>query len=415
MTAQTVPQPLLAALDPVTSARQHLESTALNADDRGRVGLELEFHLVDLARPSRRPEWAEVQQLLTQLRELTLSSSVTVEPGGQLELSTCPQADVEQAIRALSADIAALRAVLARAGYGAAALGADPARPVRRINPNPRYAAMERHFAARGYSGSGRAMMNATAALQVNLDAGTPSQWTSRMALLRVLTPLFTAVSANSPYLAGAASGWSSMREQSWLGIDGLRSHRVPAGPPASAWADYALAAPVMLVRSEDGFQPVTELVRLREWLTDPSRVGRVAEPADLDYHLTTLFPPVRPRGYLELRCLDALPSEWWPAMVAFVVTLVDDPMAADLARDACAGITTDLAGAARFGLADPRLHRAAMACADIAAACGPDSLRPDLERLAELVASGRTPGDAVRERIEAVGPLRVLEEAAHA
>ena len=415
MTAQTVPQALDAVLDPVGAAREHFEMSALHPDNRGRVGLELEFHLVDLANPARRPDWTEVQRLLNELRGLPRSSRVTVEPGGQLELSTDPQDDLVGAITALADDSDALQAVLRGSGFGVAALGADPARAVRRINPNPRYAAMERHFTARGYAVAGRAMMSATAALQVNLDAGTPEQWTSRMALLRVLTPLFAAVSANSPYLAGATSGWASMREQSWLGIDGLRSDRIPTGPPAAAWADYALAAPVMLVRSGASFQAVTERIRLREWLIDPTRIGRAAEPTDLDYHLTTLFPPVRPRGYLELRCLDSLPRTWWPAVVAFVVTLVDDPFAADLARDACAGITTDLAGAARFGLTDPRLHRAAAACAEIAVARGPEALVPELERLAELIAAGRAPGDDVRDRIEAAGPLRVLEEAAHA
>ena len=55
--------------------------------------------------------------------------------------------------------------------------------------------------------------------------------------------------------------------------------------------------------------------------------------------HLSTLFPPVRPRGYLELRCLDALPDRWWPAVAALVTTLVDDPVAADEAAEACAPV----------------------------------------------------------------------------
>lgn len=419
MTAQTVPQrtTLVDAPrgDAVAGARAYVEASALQSDDRGRVGLELEFHLVDLARPARRPDWAEVHTLLTGLRGLPGGSKVTVEPGGQLELSTPPQADVEAAVRTLTGDISAMRPTLAGAGFGAAAIGADPARPLRRVNPNPRYAAMERHFSARGYARPGAAMMTATAALQVNLDAGAPHQWHSRMALLRVLTPLFTAMSANSPWIAGETSGWRSMRQQSWLGVDRRRSDPIAAGPPAAAWADYALAAPVMLVRSGTRYQAVTERVRLGEWLADPGRIGRAAEPADVDYHLTTLFPPIRPRGYLELRCLDALPLAWWPAMVGLVVTLVDDPTAADLARDACAGTVTDLAAAARFGLGDPRLHRAAIACADIAVSRCPDGLRPEVERLAELITAGRTPGDDVRDRIDQVGPLRALEEAAHA
>ena len=106
MTAQTVaqwttPGVTLAAADPVAAAREYLESTALHADSRGRVGLELEFHLVDLTRPARRPSWADVQQLLDQLTGLPGGSRVTVEPGGQLELSTDPQPDVEAAVRRL--------------------------------------------------------------------------------------------------------------------------------------------------------------------------------------------------------------------------------------------------------------------------------------------------------------------------
>ena len=69
---------------------------------------------------------------------------------------------------------------------------------------------------------------------------------------------------------------------------------------------------------------------------------------ADLDYHLTTLFPPVRPRGYVEIRCLDALPDRWWPALAALVATLVDDPVAADEAAELCAPVADAWQTAAR-------------------------------------------------------------------
>ena len=64
---------------------------------------------------------------------------------------------------------------------------------------------------------------------------------------------------------------------------------------------------------------------------------------ADLDYHLTTLFPPVRPRGYVEIRCLDALPDRWWPAIAAITATLLDDPVAADVAAEPCAPVADEL------------------------------------------------------------------------
>src|SRR6201986_2156914 len=72
---------------------------------------------------------------------------------------------------------------------------------------------------------------------------------------------------------------------------------------------------------------------------------------ADLDYHLTTLFPPVRPRRWLEIRYLDGLPSEIWPAVVFTLVTLLDDPVAAALAADAVESVATAWDTAARIGL----------------------------------------------------------------
>lgn len=413
MTAQTVQQPRL--LRDIESARHHVARTALRPDTRQRVGLELEFHLVDLRDPARRPRWAEVQALVAALPDMPSGSRVTVEPGGQLELSTPPATDASSAVAALRSDSAKLRAALAVAGYGAAALGADPARRVERVNPHPRYAAMERHFAARGRGRAGMAMMNATAALQINLDAGSPSQWQRRTSLLRALTPVMIAISATSPWLGGRASGWRSMRQEAWQGLDPRCSGPVPVGDPTSAWADQAMAAPVILTRQASGLVPVLERLRFEQWVAEPRRVGREPDLADLDYHLSTLFPPVRPRGYLELRCLDALPERWWPAVVGFVVTLVDDPVAADLAADLAQPVAHDLVEAAQLGLGHEPMAAAASRLAGVAASrCAP-ALRDDVERLAGLLADGRTPGDDIRRRIEDVGPLQVLEEEARA
>ena len=401
--------------DPVGHARALVAAAALREDTRGRVGLELELHLVDLRSPGRRPSWARVLELLACLPAMPGGSSVSVEPGGQVELSTVPLDGLVAAVAALRTDLGVLRGALADQGLGAASLGADPARPVARTNPHPRYAAMERHFGAVGCAEAGLAMMTSTAALQVNLDAGPAAGWEARLQLLRSLEPVLVALSAGSPYLAGRASGWHSMRQQAWQGIDPRRTGPLPAGGPAEAWAAYALDAPVMLLRDEAGLRPVTLPCSFAAWLAEPDRLGRRATPADLDYHLTTLFPPVRPRGYVELRCLDALPDRWWPALAALTVTLADDPVAADRAAELCGPLAVDGGSAARHGLADPALRAAAAGCVEAAAARCPDAVRPDLEALAELVASGRTPGDELRDRVLARGPLRLLEEEAHA
>ena len=415
-------QQMISALDESTvltiaDAREHVAVHALRPSTEGRVGLELEAHLVDLADPGRRPSWSRVQALLAALPKLPGSSSVTVEPGGQIELSTPPVGNATAAVRALGRDRAALGRLLNDHGFGAAALGADPARPVQRINPGARYVAMEQHFAAMGCGRPARAMMTATAALQVNLDAGSETNWSSRLRWVHDLLPVLVAASASSPHLGGRCSGWQSMRREAWHGIDPARTAPLTSGDPGEAWADYALAAPVMLVRDADGARPVTSRVSFAAWIQGHRAVDRPPTVADLDYHLTTLFPPVRPRGYLELRGMDALPDQWWPALVALAVTLIDDPEAADQAADVVAelGTTVSERHAARTGCADPAIRGVVLHCVDVAARRAAPALRPGLDDLAVLIESGRSVSDLLRERVDRVGPLKMLEEEAHA
>jgi glutamate--cysteine ligase len=401
--------------NPVESARDIITESALRSTDAHRVGLELEFHLVDLAHPERRPSWEVVRSLVANLPLMPARSSVTLEPGGQIELSTPPHPDLVSCISALRADREALRGALAAAGYGAAPLGADPARPVRRTNPHQRYVAMEQHFEALGYPGPGRAMMSATAALQVNVDAGPAAGWSDRLAHLQSLVPMLIAASATSPYLGGHSSGWHSMRQQTWHGIDPERSDPISSGDPSEAWADYALHAPVMLVAEAERLVPVTTRVPFGAWLGKPRLIGRAATRQDLDYHLTTLFPPIRPRGYVEIRCIDALPDRWWPAMAALAVTLIDDPVAADAAAELCEPVAGKWEAAARRGLGDPAVRAAVEGCMEVAARHCPTPLRTEVEAFAELISSGRTPSSELNDRIRSVGALRVLEEEARA
>jgi glutamate--cysteine ligase len=407
--------PLLASSDPLDTARRHIAEAALSDSTVGRVGLELEFHLVDLVRPARRPTWVEATRLAESIGALPFHSPVTLEPGGQIELSTPPGDDVVSAVQMLRADRDVLRARLREQGFGAAPLGTDLARPVARINPAQRYHAMEMHFDALGCAGAGKEMMTATAALQVNVDAGPADSWGDRLALIRSLVPMLVAASSTSPYLGGHSSGWHSMRQGTWDGIDHGRSDPVPAGEPTEAWATYALNAPVMLVDSGGQLRPVTSRVSFAGWLRGEAPFGRRPTMADLDYHLTTLFPPIRPRGYVEVRCVDAAPDRWWPALANLVATLLDDPVAADEAADLCAPVADAWQTAARRGLEDPLIRTAVTGCAELAARRAPAGLREEAEAFAELIASGRTPSGELRSRVDQAGPLAVLEEEAHA
>ncbi|HEV7193664.1 MAG TPA: ergothioneine biosynthesis glutamate--cysteine ligase EgtA [Jatrophihabitantaceae bacterium] len=411
---RTATLPPAVTITDIETARTHIATTALVPSSTARVGLELEFHVVDVTAPLRRPTWNDINAIVAAAGSLPCGSAITTEPGGQLELSGPPHSGVGFAIAALQTDERALRTAARRFGLGLAPIGADPARALARVTPVSRYAAMEQHFAALGCGGAGRQMMASTAALQVNLDAGPSRLWGERLDHLHRIGPVLSAISACSPMIAGRRSGWASMREQAWRAIDHARTGPLRrSNDPAGSWADYALAAPVMLVRDGEQATPVTTRVPLREWIRTPDLLDRAPTLDDVDYHLTTLFPPIRLRGYLELRFLDAVPDQWWPALAAITATLVDDATAAGEAAEACAHIDHGWGRAAREGLRRPDLHAAARRCVAIAASRCPESLRPAVAAYAELVDRGETPGTQLAHKISETAPEDAFVDAA--
>jgi glutamate--cysteine ligase len=397
---------------------------ALADSDIGTVGLEVETHLVDLGAVEGALRWDKVESAVELARAVTTSSSITVEPGGQLELSSSPAPHILTAVADMRRDVTSARLALAPLGLGLAHVGADPLRLPHRINPRPRYRAMEQHFAATGKALAGLIMMNSTAALQVNLQAGPQSKWPERVARAHRLGPTLVALSANSPWLRGRDTGWKSARQRAWAGLDAracgpLPGYLSPGGvaDPAAAWAHYALRAPVAFVRTgADDVAAVGRSVSFEQWATGAVRLGgRLPTAADLDIHLTTLFPPVRLRGYLELRYLDMTAPRWWPAIAAVTTTLMDDPVAADLAAEATEPAALLWRQAARAGLGDPVLADCARRCVEIAAGRVPAELATAVTDLAELIDAGRCPGDLLAERVAEVGPRAAFEELAHA
>ena len=318
-----------------------------------------------------------------------------------------PAAGVLGAVTAMQTDRAVVREHFARAGLGLLLLGADPLRAPRRIHPGGRYRAMERFFESSGTGAMGAAMMTATASVQINLDAGPQEGWAERVKLAHALGPTMIAVTANSPLLGGQFTGWVSSRQQVWGQLDSARCGPIlGAGvdDPTTDWARYALKAPVMLVHTPDA-EPVTEWVPFADW-ADGRRLlgGRRPTEADLDYHLTTLFPPVRPRRWLEIRYLDSVDDRLWPALVFTLATLLDDPAAADSAAAAVEPVATAWDVAARVGLAEPRLHAAARHCVGLVADRVPPSLRAAMDRLVGMVERGRCPADDVADEVRRTG-----------
>jgi len=373
----------------------------------GTVGAELEWFVVDEGDPCVRPGLDRVARAIPTV--LPAGSAVTTEPGGQLELSCLPQADVAAAVAALSDDVAAARTGLARDGLLLTGLGADPLRPAERLVRSARYDAMEAHFTALGpdCAAAGRTMMCSSAAVQVSLDAGQDGGGvqgaTERWQRAHAVGPALVAAFACSPLLEGAPTGWMSTRQRSWAVLDPARTAPPPAGlGPAEACTAMALSA-----RPLRG--PGAGAASFGAWLATGS-----ATVADLEDHLTTLFPPVRVRGWYELRYLDALPDPYWRVAVAVATAVLDDDVAADAARAACAPVEGRWRDAARQATADAELARAAKGCLQAAIEALPRLGAPGLARetagyLERFTARGRCPADDLLDAHRAGTPAARL------
>ncbi len=370
------------------------------ADPPGRVGVELELLTMTAENPSLRPRAADLFAI-TDGPALPENARLTVEPGGQIELSSRPYPGPGAAIDATATDLRALESRLGGAGIRVTALGLDPARPDRRIVHSPRYDAMEAYFDGDG--GAGMAMMCGTASVQVNLDLGDDASLPRRWRMAHALGPVLVAAFANSPLAGGRPTGAQSSRQQIWGLLDPTRSApALSVLPPADAWARYALAARVILVRGGPRrFQAVRTTMPFSAWMERGHELGYPTLD-DFAYHLTTLFPPVRPKGWLELRMIDAVPDPWWKVAVAVTTALLDDPEAFDMAERTCRPIGGCWVEAAAYGLGHPGLASATRTCFAAAMEAlprlgvGRETVEAAADFLDRYVDRGRSPADDV-------------------
>ncbi|MDO9380859.1 MAG: glutamate-cysteine ligase family protein [Nocardioidaceae bacterium] len=401
-------------LDPA-SAREMVAGAALTDRPPGPVGIEVEGHVHPLGRPDQHPDFAVIARVVDEMASLPHGGRTTVEPGGQVEVSSAVHPDAATAVAATRAEIALVRARLREEGLAWVFLGADPVRPSRRLNPAPRYACMEGWFDAQADSGvDGRTMMCSTAALQVNVEAGRPHEWAARVRRASRLGPMLTALTGTSAHLAGHDTGLVSARQRAWSGMDPLVSGPLDdTDDPVGTWTARALAAPVMHLPDDAGDLRCADADRsFAQWVEHPGD-WPAATAGDLRRHLTTLFPPLRLRGFLELRCLDSLPEPWWPAVVTAVVTWLDDERVHPTVDAALAPVAAHWSAATTVGLADPALAAAAVTCLDAALAVV-DLPAPDLAALAELrrlAARGTSVGAQVADDLRRRGAGPVLEE----
>jgi glutamate--cysteine ligase len=342
------------------------------------VGIELEWTVHHTEDPSRPLDPAALCAALGDHAPRTLrpdsphlalphGGTVTLEPGGQVEISTPPEASLSRLHAGTAADIDYVAARLAGAGLRLGDQGCDPHRPPRRLLHTPRYRAMERAFDRIGPHG--RAWMSGSAGLQVCLDAGTPDRVAARWTALHRLGPVLVALFANSPRQAGRATGWASSRVRTWFDTDPSRTHPPPPSDGAvGSWAGRTLDTPVLFVREGTEFHDIPEPVTFAGWIDGAAGApGRPPTYDDLDYHLSTLFTPVRARGYLEVRYLDAQPSGDWFTPVAVLAALFAREETVDEAAARALPAADRWVAAARDGLADPVLRAVASRVVELA------------------------------------------------
>lgn len=340
------------------------------------TGVELEYLVhhrddprrpVDLAQLARAlaPHTPRTVDVHSPAEPLPAGSTLSVEPGAQVEISSAPRESLPALAATVDEDLNYLRRLLRRAGLRLGQHAIDAHRRPRRLLDTKRYAAMERRFAPMGRDGL--TMMCSTAALQVCVDIGQGESVARRWAATHALGPPLLALFANSPVHADRRTGWASARWLAVLGTEQARTRAgVTTGDPATTWARRVLDTPLMVLRREhDSWDAPAGVTfadwvdgRVRQQLPHPPRVG------DLDYHLGTLFTPVRPRGYLELRYLDAQPPRHWLAPVAVLTALLGSTSTMEFVLRTCAPAAGRWDSAARYGLADPVIADVARAVA---------------------------------------------------
>jgi glutamate--cysteine ligase len=312
---------------------------------------------------------------------------ISFEPGGQIEISTAPKPTASEGIDSTQRLVKMLRDAMSSAGIELLARGVDPFNAIDAVPlqlQRERYAGMTRYFDSIGPSGV--QMMRQTAALQINLERGEDPK--SRWRLLNSLAPIVIALFANSRQYARKPTGWASYRAHLWRTLDPSRTGIIyeEAGH-IERYLRFALDA-IAMRGGGPGYRA------FREWIGEPA-INR----DDWLFHLSTLFPEVRPKEFFELRSADTIEPDALAAPVVFVTGLVYD--------DECARRASELIGApseklleraGRLGLADPETRRIASRLVVLALEGG-RRLGGDYLRRPHLEAAYRYFADALRAK----------------
>lgn len=273
------------------------------------------------------------------LADVTGGGAITLEPGGQFELSGAQTENVHQTCCEVHAHLAQLREVATPLGIGFLGIGMSPkwTREETPVMPKGRYKIMSAYMPKVGKLGLD--MMFRTCTVQVNLDFSSEVDMVKKLRVGLALQPVATALFANSPFTDGKPNGFLSFRSEIWRDTDPDRTGMLPwafeEGMGFERWTDYALDVPMYFLKRGDNYIDVAGQ-SFRDLLDGKLAAlpGERATISDWANHLTTIFPEVRLKRYLEMRGADGGPSVRLCALPALWAGLLYDDTALDAAWD---------------------------------------------------------------------------------
>ncbi|WP_116132486.1 glutamate--cysteine ligase [Tropicimonas sp. IMCC34043] len=351
-------------------------------------------------------------------------ANVSLEPGGQLELSGAPLTSIHETCDEVNEHLREVKTVADEIGAGFIGLGMAPTwtHDEMPLMPKGRYKLMDAYMGTVGTSGT--QMMRRTCTVQVNLDFASEPDMVQKLRVALALQPVATALFANSPFLEGKPNGHKSWRSRIWRHLDDARTGMLPFafedGMGFERYVDYALDVPMYFVY-RDGRYIDALGQSFRDFLKGrlPALPGEVATLSDWADHLTTVFPEARIKKYMEMRGADGGPWRRLCALPAFWVGLTYDQSALDAAWDLVKGLDAETREGLRVAasvdglqgeaggvkLHDLAREAVAIAHSGLAARAipGAGGLVPDethfLNALQESVETGRAPADELLER----------------
>ncbi len=349
------------ALEPIATKTQLTEALSKGSKPKSdwRIGTEHEKFpfLTDTLKPVPYEGTRSIRALLEGLRDrygwqgvyendniIALSDpqgmgNVSLEPGGQFELSGAPLKTVHDTCEEVHEHLVQVREIGDALGIGFLGLGASPTwtRAETPVMPKGRYKIMAPYMDKVGRYG--RDMMFRTCTVQVNLDFGSEADMVKKLRVSLALQPVATALFANSPFLEGKPNGFLSFRSEVWTDTDNARAGMLPfafeQGMGFERYVDYALDVPMYFVM-RDGKYINTAGESFCKFLGGklPQLPGEKPVLKDWNDHLTTIFPEVRLKKYLEMRGSDSGPWRRLCALPAFWTGLLYEDGPLDAAWD---------------------------------------------------------------------------------